>query len=321
VKLFIAPFAAILGIPLMVQAASVAVSTDRSSSSNTVKAGLGLSTDDFEKKADPKKETFFDMNLSYSATDAKSTDTAGTVVDDKSTNFYGDFAWTFINNLRLGFGVATSTESADNIYGTEGSLLVGYSYVFQNGAQNKDKSKDKNSDDSISAEPLFDPSVGLKLKAGKNTIRQRTHGKKSATALAVQQSWQELLADADIVKWLSLYASYRKYTYDQDINQLLSSLDFPRVQKRVGTAFSNDLSSFQEDSASVGIVVHAGDYDFDLSHSQSKEIATSAIYTDNYLNVLYFYKKWVFSMGGGASKTSDSDETTGYATLGLKFLF
>jgi len=301
----------ILSLILLCSPSAIAYSLEAlsqsSAGSSSLSLSLGLGKDDFYKNLDPPKNTIYDIDFSHSTTTEKLAADVGS--SQKTTSSNASLVWSIPAGWRAGFGLGYFSATADNIYSTEGSLILGYRYTWEN-----PPSIEEDKLETLAA--TFEPSLGFSFQAAENPIYLRRN---NLTRLAIIQSWQELSLDADPWHWLSVSVSARRYTYNRNVAEIVALLDLPEVQEKIGSGLANNLATLQDVSQGLDLGFHVGDFDIDLSQSNSKEVVSQTTYMDSALSTTYHWKKWSFTLGVGQSKSALSASASRYSMLGARW--
>lgn len=296
-------------VPHFVRAEAFHVLRDELSiSSNGQSNNLGYSY-----SFDGEDNRLWNLDADLTTSTSKSTSSTGTETTYRNTD--ASLSGSVLTQDRWSFfgAFSISNSPTDSLTSWQPSFGLGRRHFFSAMSDEGD----------LDGPPPFRASWRWRLSVARNTITQQTTVGRRTDTLSVRQSSLRLGLGLRPLSWLDLGLSYKKNSYDQNLDQFISNLSTTQAINRYGTGFASTLSSLSDVETGLTLTFLMGpNWDLELSSYRTKDAtSTGAQGIDNSLMLGYQGEQWRFTLGGGQSSYDNSTTKTGYTLLGVEYEF
>jgi hypothetical protein len=295
-------------------ASSVGLSTTKSSSSSstTLSGSYGKSIEDSVWAW----EAFLDATSStWDSTDS----TTGEISTGKSTA--RSLGATFDNGpFSVAPGLTFTEDITNKVSGTELNGSVAYKFKLEKLNLNKDDG--------------FIPWLKLSGKFGRNVLKQ-TDAPRNAKGLSLVQTWAQTTVTLKMIKMLSVFAKYKKYSYSEDPSTVQTQIsNAPRRSGNSGPGnansqtasppqpgFSDTMSSLLYSVSTVGLSFYPNEeWEISAYRASSVNAVDDSTSIDSNLGVYWIPDdRWTVGINVGQSKSDSS--TSSYSGASVEYEF
>jgi hypothetical protein len=277
---------------------------------------------DFPASESKQKSTIYSWNLGFVGSSSTTIDpNSGSKIVDKTSDWTFGFGLDTVSKVSFDVGLEYSRTPDENLTAVGPNLSLGYTYEFS--STHKKKRKDDDGDD-------FNPDITARLTyAALNYAQTFAKGaprrlgvvRPTAGETTIKQNSLGVSLSSNILPWFSLKVSETGYSYNQDPNKFISTLDSTRGLATLTAGLSSTVTGFPKSETLIKATFFLGeDWVLYFEEIAAKSIVDgSTALTGKGVLSRYFGDSW--SVGVGYENESSDQLTDHLAVVDVKYLF